>query len=277
MSFNAILPYFGSKRQMAYTIVETLGEHKSYLEPMCGSLAVLLSKPKCRREVVNDLHGWVINLARVVQDDELSAALFERLSRTAFCESLYRDSQAWLGYKPTGPEGRSPTERLSEAYHYFVVSWMGRNGLVGSEKELGTGFSHRNGNSGGDPATRFRNAASNIPAWWERLRGVTILNRDAFRVLDEAADEDGLCLYMDPPYITKGAKYLHDFYSEDHTRMADSLTRFQKARVVLSYYDHPLLETLYPGWRKIDVSVNRNMGHTSGKVEKAPEVLLVNR
>lgn len=89
-----------------------------------------------------------------------------------------------------------------------------------------------------------------------------------------------MSVHVDPPYIVKGAKYVHDFVPEDHSRLADLLSRFKKTRVVVSYYEHPDLERLYPGWTKryLDVTkslVNQGRRGKGGAV-KAPEVLLMN-
>ena len=60
---GAIAPWFGSKRSMAPIIVSELGPHSAYWEPFCGSMAVLMAKPPCIMETVNDLHADLINLA----------------------------------------------------------------------------------------------------------------------------------------------------------------------------------------------------------------------
>ena len=118
------------------------------------------------------------------------------------------------------------------------------------------------------------------PAWHHRLRGVTILNRDAFALLERIEDRKGTVIYCDPPYIEKGAKYVHDFEDDDHRRLAELLVRFKKTRVVVSYYEHPLLDGLYPDWtvRHLKANralVNQGMRGRGGSV-KAPELLLIN-
>jgi DNA adenine methylase len=137
-----------------------------------------------------------------------------------------------------------------------------------------------------------------VPAWWERLRNVVILNRDAFDLLDKIEDKAGTVIYCDPPYFTKGASYVHDFDTEDgpdagslwgdrkarkvnhHRLLAESLSRFRKTRVVVSYYDHPAVRELYDGWRFVKCTmtkslVNQGMRDQKGATE-APEVLIVN-
>jgi DNA adenine methylase len=269
----ALAPYFGAKRMQAAGIIEALGDHKAYWEPFCGSLAVLLAKPKSSVEVVNDLNGALVNLARVVRCESSAVELFKRLTRTAFCEELYHNSRVWLldaGNLPV----RSDISDVTWAYHYFVVSWMGRNGLVGTANEYKTGFCKRFTSNGGDPAVRFQAAVESIPTWWDRLRGATILRQDGIELIWRIEDKQGTVIYADPPYLDKGAKYLHDFEPEEHEKLAAALRRFEKTRVVVSYYDRPLLESLYlaHGFRKVEKTTKKQMGNGA---KTAPEVLLV--
>ena len=84
---NAIAPWFGSKRSLAPKIVELLGDHTAYWEPFCGSLSVLLAKPPSQQETVSDLHGDLINLARVLASED-AVDLYERASRILPCHEL---------------------------------------------------------------------------------------------------------------------------------------------------------------------------------------------
>jgi DNA adenine methylase len=162
---------------------------------------------------------------------------------------------------------------------------MGRNGSVGTEGHQRTAtFCIRYTANGGDSATRFRGAVESIPAWRRRMRNVTILNRDAFDVLENIADEPGCVVYADPPYLIKGSKYVHDFGEgfmgqDDHARLADALRRFKETRVIVSYYDHPRLAELYPGWTRRTFNVSKSMANANGRGKseaRAAEVLLIN-
>ena len=283
---NAVVPLYGSKRQMAATIVDALGPHTAYLAPFVGSCAVEFVKPPCRMEVLNDLSGKLINLIRVVQRDELAPSLFDRLARTVFCEELYRDSVAKLAAGDAGglpwavyddlPSLEWAYPSLEWAYHYFVASWMGRNGLAGTTLELKSGFCVRYTSGGGDPAQRFRQAVESLPGWWARLRNCTILRRDGIELCERFEDRAGSVVYADPPYLSKQATYTHDFTEDDHKRLAAALCRFRETRVVVSYYADSRLAELYPGWRVIPVAVRKNLAVRAGN-EPAPEVLLVNQ
>jgi DNA adenine methylase len=262
---------------MATKIVQVLGKHKSYWEPFCGSMAVLFAKEPSSYETVNDLHGDLINLARVVQDDNLAPRLYAKTSRTLCCEQLFRDTvKQWR----TNEVIEAPEEPdLDRAYQFFIVSWLGMNGLAGAEG-FHQGFAIRYTGNGGSPTVRFRSAVESIPAWHHRLRGVMIANKDAFAMLPKIEDTPTAVIYVDPPYLSQKVKYAHHFTREQHGQLARELRRFTNTRVVVSYYDDPQLEELYPGWGRIDCTLKKGLvsgaKREANNPVRAPEVLLVN-
>ncbi len=277
MKIKALAPWFGAKRNLAPYIVKALGPHRSYWEPFCGSLAVLLEKPPASMETVNDLHGDIINLARVVKSEELGPHLYRMLRRTLFDETLLEQARAKLRDCPLYDTDEPD---LLRAYHYFIGCWLGRNGNAGLRETKNGGWfcvrwTHRGGHSG----TRWAGAVASIPAWRRRLRNVTVLCRDGFSILKRVEDDTGTAIYVDPPYIVKADIYAHDFEAEDHNRLAVLLHRFTKARVVLSYYNHPRVHELYPDWTAHRIEMSKALSHQSKRGEndaKAIELLLVN-
>lgn len=275
MKVTALAPWFGGKRTLAARIIEELGPHRIYWEPFCGSMAVLMRKSACVMETVNDLHGDLVNLARVIQDGTLGPKLYRRLRRTLMCEQLHREAAE--RHRERGYMVDRPAD-LDAAYDYFLCAWLGRNGVAGTSS-YNQGFCARYTAGGGHAATRWDSVVSSIPAWRRRLRNVTIMCRDGFELLPKIADDPGTAIYCDPPYLVKGAKYVHDFDSQDHERLADALSRFRRTRVVVSYYDHPRLDELYPGWTKRHLNVSKalvHQGRRGASDVRAPEVLLVN-
>jgi hypothetical protein len=64
----APFPYFGGKRTIAADIWRRLGNPKQYIEPFCGSAAVLLAKPQpASLEVIGDGSGFIANFWRAVK------------------------------------------------------------------------------------------------------------------------------------------------------------------------------------------------------------------
>lgn len=274
---KAIAPWFGGKRTLAPVIVEELGQHKAYWEPCCGGLAVIMAKEPSSHEIVNDLHGDVVNLARVIASDE-APKLYERLQRTTHCDALVEEGRALIvnDYQSGRPD-------LERAYWFFVVSWSGRNGVSGTERG-NYQMAVRWTSGGGSGSGRFRSATESMPWWHQRLRNVEILRRDLFQVIPRIADEKGTAIYVDPPYLRTGArsgsaKYLYEFVAGDHSSLAAELSRFCQARVVVSYYDEPQLADLYKGWTKRTVYRSKNLhvqNRRGSKKTVAPEVLLLN-
>jgi DNA adenine methylase len=280
MKLKAILPWLGGKRTLAPRIVEELSQHAYYFEACAGSMAVLFAKSPAHHETVCDLHGGLTNLAWVVQREELAVKLFNRLAKTLYSDDVYQDSKDWLEKYEAKGEEITVWEELDPdfAYHYFIASWMGRNGVSGTAR-INYQIATRWTAGGGSGPLRFKNAIDSIPAWCERLRNVQILRRDVFDVLAKIEDAEGVAIYADPPYIEEGDKYLHSFSPEHHRELAMQLQRFKKARVVASYYNHATLRGLYPGWTVIDCSRAKHLSvqNKRGTVRSdAPEVLVIN-
>lgn len=60
-------PYPGGKTKLLKQILPRIPDHSTYIEPFAGGLAVLLSKPRAKVEVVNDLNTDLITFYRYVQ------------------------------------------------------------------------------------------------------------------------------------------------------------------------------------------------------------------
>lgn len=275
MKITALAPWYGCKRSMAAKIIVECGSHSAYVEPFCGSMAVLLAKPPASMETVNDLHGELVNLARVIADRKLGAALYRHLRRVPLSEAAFDAAKARLS--PGSIDLGGPC--LARAGDYFVQCWMGMNGVAGV-RSSSLNFARRFTKNGGAPAKRWRGAVETIPAFRRRLRDVCILSMDGIGMVERIEDAEGSVIYADPPYLVKGSTYLHDFAGPDHQRLATALRRFTKTRVVVSYYAHPDLKAMYPGWTVRAVTTTKAM-ISSGKRDgthdaKAPEVLLIN-
>ncbi len=283
MKIKGIAPWFGAKRSMAPLIVDQLGPHTCYFEPFCGSCAVLLAKEPSRLETVNDLHGDLINLALVLSGDDTSVALYDRLTRTLMHDEMLKMARD----KILGCD-ESEAPDVDRAYWSCVFWWLGRNGEAGCQDiNRSSRLCVRWTPNGGSPTTRFRSAVESIPSWHDRLRNVQILRRDAFDVISSIPDSNDTVVYCDPPYVKKSDEYRHDFspgnplFGEpcDHTRLRDALSSFTKTRVVVSYYDDPLIRDLYGDWHWLDCTTRKNSAQAfrnkKGTTE-APEVLLIN-
>lgn len=65
---KAPFPWFGGKRTVTADVWRRLGKPKQYIEPFCGSAAMLLSAPEpASLEVAGDLNGFIANFWRAVK------------------------------------------------------------------------------------------------------------------------------------------------------------------------------------------------------------------
>ncbi|MBK8916325.1 MAG: DNA adenine methylase [Phycisphaerales bacterium] len=284
-TITALAPWFGGKRRLAPEIVRAIGPHKSYWDVFAGSLSILLAKPRASMEVVNDLHRDIVGLARVIQDRRDGPRLYRRLRRALHDPDALADARDTLDADDAHGHELDEAER---AYQYFVATWMGRSGCAGLVGERRTGSAKRYTHNGGAPAKRFAGAVDSIPAWRDRLRHVTIMRECAFRLLARIADEPGAAIYADPPYVEKSHRYIYDFglhpcavcgKPHSHEELAATLGRFKRARVVVSYYDDPLIRRLYSGWITKAVNVTKSMAsasHRKPNTARATELIVTN-
>lgn len=300
MKISAIVPWFGSKRTMAARIARECCRPdgrppKSFWDLCCGSLAVSLAMPRCSHHHAVDIHEDLVNLARIIQDPQLGPKLYRSLRRVLNHEVLFKEAKAAIeahdveqlqaiGLFGTGQTSADEMDAFQRAVAFFVVSWQGRNGVAGTERvNYQTAIRWTSG--GGHGAIRFAGAVQSIPHWRRRMRDITIVDRDVFEVLTKTEDEDLTTIYIDPPYVRDGVgrsgscAYLHDFEPKHHQRLHAQLSRFKKARVVISYYDHQVLREWYAGWTVLECTTQKNLHVQNrrgvGRCE-APEVLIIN-
>ena len=72
MALKAPFPYFGGKSSIGDVVWRHFGNPKMYVEPFCGSAAMLLARPgepPFRNEIINDFDGNVANFWRAMKYD----------------------------------------------------------------------------------------------------------------------------------------------------------------------------------------------------------------
>lgn len=300
---KALAPWLGGKRSMADRIVAELGEHEVFIEPFMGGCSILPRKSRSPIEVCNDLHGDIVNLAKVVAHPELGRDLENILRLTPFAEHELQQAVDRIAGDPEPVI--DDAERVERAADFLIVSWMGRSGEGGTSKSsVDPVFCVRWSDGGGNPAQRWRSVLRSIAHWRARLANVTFTNKDGFDVLEtvrkaeqsvrldrangKPARHARRAIYIDPPYVGAGRQYLHTFeeiddtlglFGDDHERLRDACQEIEEARIVISYYDHPKIRELWhglPGWTWIDCTKHKASAHASGGGAVSPEVLIVN-
>lgn len=259
--------YFGGKSTLASRIISLLPEHRHYVEPFAGSLAVLLAKPPTVMETVNDLDHRIMTFWRVLRDrgEDLARACYLTPHSRAEHQEAY-DLEA-------------STDELEIARRIWVQLTQGRGGTLRR-----TGWRHFQ-NPGGRGPTSMPDyleayvARMTTPAL-ARLRLVSLECRPALDVVEAYGRHSEVCMYVDPPYLgsTRASRQYGVEMSDvdEHTELAEALQRC-KSSVVLSGYPSALYDELYEGWHRLEFEAFTGQANRTGKEGRRTEVLWSNR
>lgn len=256
------IPYFGGKITVAPQIAALLPEHSHYVEPYCGSLAVLLAKRPSPHETVNDLDGEVMTFWRVLRDRQSE---LERVC--ALTPHARAEHQA--AYEPADDD-------LERARRVWVQLTQGRAGA-----RRRTGWRHYvkvlDSTSMPDYLAAY---VERIGPAAERLAGVSLESMPALELIAKYGADPSVLLYVDPPYLGTTRTRSWDGYAhemrgeEDHRELAATLLA-AKAAVVLSGYASDLYDReLYAGWDRHTIAASTGQG---GTWQNRIEVLWSNR
>jgi DNA adenine methylase len=234
------VPYFGGKGIAARRIAALLPEHGHYVEPYCGSLAVLLAKPASRMETVNDLDRALVTFWRVLRSRPAELARVCALTPHSLAE--FQDAE----------DVDEPADELEAARRVWVRLSQGRAGTLRN-----TGWRHfvNPSNSAFGMPAYLDAYVGRIAAAAERLHRISLECRPAVELVDWYGRSPEVLLYIDPPYLRStrnSGAYRHEMTEQDHRDLAASL-RQAKASVVLSGYASDLYDLdLYAGWHRAD-------------------------
>lgn len=114
-------PYFGGKSAVANLVWQRLGDVDNYVEPFCGSVAVLLRRPHPPQiETVNDLDCYLANFWRATQrDPEAVAAHADWPVNEADLHSRHR----WLVLSDDAAAFRQKMRADPEHYDARIAGW----------------------------------------------------------------------------------------------------------------------------------------------------------
>lgn len=125
----APFPYFGGKSRACAQVWSAFGDVKNYVEPFCGSAAMLLGAPDGKRvETINDADGFVANFWRAVSKD--NAAVAEALDWPVNEADLFA-RHIWLVQQSEGLLARLHADpdyydaRIAGWWAWGACNWIG--------------------------------------------------------------------------------------------------------------------------------------------------------
>lgn len=200
----------------------------TYVETHGGLLGILLSRPKAKVEIVNDLNGRIVNLWRTIRDakDDLVHAVVH----SPHSERMYHESVQTIDEGTALERAVKTYVSIRDSIHHtdqpgtFGMNYTPKGARVSIKREI-----------------------ERIDYMCERLIDVQLSDQPAVKLLKRIKDIREAVIYVDPPYPSAvTANYTavqHDF-----EETVDLLNQ-QSGRVAVSGYGD---EWDALGWRKLE-------------------------
>ncbi|MCE8015898.1 DNA adenine methylase [Halomonas sp. MCCC 1A17488] len=252
MQSKPILPWMGGKRRLAKQIIPLFQEHTAYVEPFCGGAAVFFMKSPSQVEVINDVHGELVNLYRVVKhhpDELVRQFRWGLVSR-----------EEYLTQRQIDPRHLTDIQR---AARFFYLQKLAFGGKVAGQT-FGTSATS-------PPRLNLMRIEEDLSTAHLRLARTVVEHLDWAECM-RRYDRPGTLFYLDPPYWGT-AGYGNDFGLEQYHLMA-SLAREAKGQVVISVNDVPEMCEAFEGLTIHTTSIRYTVGREA--TDQRGELIITN-
>lgn len=248
-----IIPWIGGKTRLLKDILPHIPEHRTYLEPFAGGMAVLFAKDQSKVEVVNDINGELINLYRVVQN---------HLSPFVDCFKYALTSRQMFKWeKLKNPDTLTDIQRAARFYY------LQRNAFGGKVDGQTFGVSKVS-----PPRFNLLRIEEDLSAAHLRLARVLIESKDWLACATQY-DSDQTFIFCDPPYW-KTEGYGVEFGWEQYLSLREFLSN-AKGKVLITLNDHPDIARLFKGFIFGTTDITYAVSGANNK-QKSKELLISN-
>jgi len=267
------LTWYGSKNWLAPKIVELFPAHRTYVEPFVGGGSVFFAKPPSRVETINDMHGDIVNVFKMLRDPRDRERLIELVegtpwSREEYCNALVaRKIGQWAN-------------DVERAWIFLVATRQSHNGVAKRPSDWSRTVG-RTGRSASSRTSMWQNLPERLAVAGLRLQAAQIERGSWGKVLAQYESADTLA-YLDPPYLhsTRNPRnrksYDYEMTQVDHIRLLLRLKEY-KGKVVLSGYASSLYDELLSGWHRIEIETTSSASNKANKKHaRRTEVLWLN-
>jgi DNA adenine methylase len=256
---NSPIKYFGGKNAMSNKILEYFPKNYitlNYVEPFCGSAALLFHKEMSPIEIINDIDKNIYNLFKVLIDKDKFSEFKELCDLSLFSEDLNKEYKLSL-----------KNDNLSEidrAYKYFYVNRTSYNGFGGLSVSA---VIRRNMSKS---VSDYLSAIDGLYEIHNRLSKVIIHNTNAFDLIQKW-DVDNTIIYCDSPYelsTRSSGKYPHDMTNENQDEYLNILANIKNAKLLISGYNCERYNILDKnGYNRVDIETKTQNTNRVGKTK----------
>lgn len=252
------IKYFGGKNGFANRILEYFPqdyEKMSYIEPFCGSAAMLFHKKRSQVEIINDIDNNIYSLFKVLIDKDLFKQFKDMCDLTPYSEKLLKEFSQEL---------KNDIGILERAYKFFYCNRVSYNGIGGFSS---SDVVRRNMSKS---VSDYLSAIDGLYEIHNRISGVIVHNTDGIKLI-EKWDKENTFMYLDPPYALEtrsSGRYKHDMTNEDQDRLLKTLLSINNAKVLVSGYNCDRYSILVNnGWKRIDMEIKTQNNNRVGKLK----------
>lgn len=272
---HGLIPYIGGKHRLAHRLVDrcVATGAGTFVDVFGGSGAVLLAAAgKFKKLIYNDVDGDLVNLFRVVSNPAQRVQLFKLLRWLPPSRRIFDDDyQRYLAGGRSFCWVADPVERARCTFYRHAFAFGG--------KVRSGGFAVSSGNPERiKEVQRYRNMLQKLARVGDLFRRSVIENlhySDIIRTHGRRADT---VLFIDPPYFGTEDCYSRTFGAGDHSFLAHQLATCN-AQAVCTYYDAPVIRSLYPSdrWDWESIAATKNSCLTRGNKVITNEFVIAKR
>jgi len=230
--------------------------HDEYREPFVGGGSLFFAKQKANFSWLNDLEADLVDVYRVIANDETREELIKRLSTEIVDRKRHSEIKEY-----------TPVSMVDRAFKTYFLNRTSYSGII-----------HK-------PAWGFLKGKSAPPKSWikiiraagAKLKNVKFTNKDFEEVISAQSDKRTVLMYLDPPYFCADQKraYTKSFILKDHLKLA-SILKKTKFSFCLSYDDCEEIRDLYGSWAYINERAwLYNTANCSGRPRKLGNELII--
>ena len=262
---------------MAWVVWRYLGNVERYIEPFCGSAAVLLARPVWhewwrKSEIINDADGYVVNAWRAIKyaPDEVVhyadwiVSEVDLAARNNWLIKRYDDLLVRLASDPDYYDPKIAGWWIWGATIWLASGWCAKERVIADYGKNGVAIKMPNVltrtginrcipvSRGGVSEDRHRFIREMLHALSDRLREVRVVSGDWRRVLGDWIFQcvGPVGVFLDPPYRTdeckKGLYKVENNIWDDVVEWAIANGNNPRLRIALCGYDGFMMPE---GWR----------------------------
>jgi DNA adenine methylase len=256
------MPYIGGKHRLSKEIAMRLHAPgvDTLVEVFGGSAAVMLNAGFNKR-VYNDSDQNIVNVFRTIADTGKCRELLRKLHCMPPSRAIFEDCHHL--------EKCDDLERAARVLYRQLFAFGGKGTDGGFSVSVGDRW-------GIKEVARYQSLLVRLESFAEFFSKTLLECLDYQELIRCYGVKRNVVLFCDPPYVGTERYYRMDSFGQWHHWNLAQMLNNVSAHVVLTYYDVPMLRSLYPAasWTWEVVSATKNCQFSSGNKQKVDEYII---